>query len=290
MESAAPAADADGWNPRDDGPALEKMRDAWADARKAYEHIEGSIAILFQGLDVSADERYDGFLKDGADDDLFDGEGVTGMHAIERILWADDHPKSVVDFEKAVPGYKAAAFPSNEQEADEFKNGLTKRLVDDSKEMLSGFEPVALDATTAFHGVIGSMEEQLEKVTAATTAEDESRYAQRTLDDMRANLDGGEKVYAAFRNWVKADAGADVDTKIMAGFGAIANAYAANKGPAIPPPPDTFDPEDPSDDDLATPYGKLFKLLAKETDVKSKSALVSLMTQAANDMNLDEVE
>jgi iron uptake system component EfeO len=290
VQKAAPEPDDDGWNPRDDAKAVEDMRAAWNDSRDAYEHVEGSIAILFGGLDVSTDERYDAFLEDGPDDDLFDGEGVTGMHAIERILWAGDHPKTVIDFESALPGYKEAAFPSNKQEAEEFKTKLTQRLVVDTKDMLSQFKPVALTAPTAFWGVIGSMREQLEKVTLATTAEDESRYAQRTLDDMRANLEGGEKIYAAFRTWAKADAGDDADAKIQAGFKNIAKAYEANPGAKIPAPPADFNADDPSDDDLATPYGKLYKLLTSETDIKDKTSLISEMRGAADSMQLDEVE
>ena len=45
--------------------------------------------------------------------DLFDGQGVTGVHAIERILWADQTRAEVIDFEKPIKGYKAAAFPKN---------------------------------------------------------------------------------------------------------------------------------------------------------------------------------
>jgi iron uptake system component EfeO len=290
IQKAAPAADADGWNPKDDAQAVEKMRAAWGDARDAYERVEGSIAILFEGLDVSTDERYDGFIEgEGPDDDLFDGKGVTGMHAIERILWAGDHPETVIKFESALEGYKEAAFPSNKDEAEKFKNELAKLLVDDTHQMLDSFEPVALDAPTAFYGVIGSMGEQLEKVTLATTAQDESRYAQRTLDDMRANLEGGEKVYAAFRDWVKADAGDDTDAKIMAGFKSIEKAYADNKGSAIPAPPKNFDSMEPSDADLETPFGKLYGLLTTETDLMSKTSLINVMNGAANDMKLEEL-
>jgi iron uptake system component EfeO len=289
MQKAAPAPDADGWNPKDDAKAVANLRAAWSDARDAYEHIEGSIAVLFKGLDVSTDERYDAFIEGAPDDDLFDDEGVTGMHAIERILWAGEHPQNVIAFESALAGYKEAAFPATKAEADEFKNKLAKKLVDDVKEMLSGIQSRTLDAPTAFHGVIGSMTEQLEKVTLATTAEDESRYAQRTLDDMRANLEGGEKVYAAFHAWVIADAGKDADAKIQAGFKSIGKAYAENEGSAIPAPPDDFDTEEPSEADLATPYGKLYELLTTETDIASEDSLVAVMSRAADDMSLDEL-
>jgi len=289
IQKAAPAPDDDGWNPKDDAKAVEDMRAAWNTSRDTYEHIEGSIAILFSGLDVSTDERYDAFIEDEPDANLFDDEGVTGMHAIERILWAGDHPDTVIEFESALPGYEEAAFPATKEEADEFKNKLAKKLVDDTEEMLTMFKPRALDAPTAFRGVIGSMNEQLEKVTLATTAEDESRYAQRTLDDMRANLEGGEKVYAAFRDWVIDAAGKDVDTKIQAGFKSIRAAYAENKGAAIPAAPEDFDTDEPSAADLATPYGKLYKLLTTETDIKNEDSLIVVMDQAADDMELDEL-
>jgi iron uptake system component EfeO len=289
MQKAAPEPDDDGWNLQHDPEAVEKLRASWGDARDAYERVEGAIAVLFQGLDVSTDERYDAFIEAEPDDDLFDGEGVTGMHAIERILWAGEHPKRVIKFESALPGYKAAAFPATKKEADEFKNKLMQRLVDDTKDMLSQFKPKALDASAAFWGVIGSMREQLEKVTLATTAEDESRYAQRTLADMRANLDGGEKVYAAFREWVIADASNTADARIRAGFKTIGQAYDGIEGVAIPEPPEDFDTKDPSEADLATPYGKLYELLTTETDIKSKSSLISAMDGAADSMQLDEL-
>ena len=290
MQAATPTPDDDGWNYADDKAAVEKLRAAWGDARDAYEHIEGSIAVLFAGLDISTDERYDGFIEGEADDDLFDDEGVTGMHGIERILWAGEHPKGVVEFEKALPGYKEAAFPETKAEASAFKTKLVKRLVDDVKDMRDQFKPLGLEPPTAFRGMIGSMNEQLEKVAAAASAEDESRYAQRTLDDMRANLEGAEAVYEAFRPWVLEASGADVDEKIEAGFASIRKAYAANKGAAIPAVPSGFDPDEPSADHLATPYGKLYELLTSETDIKEEDSLISLMSSAADDMGINEIE
>ena len=58
------------------------------------------------------------------DNSLFDGQGVIGMHAIERILYVQQTPAFVVGFESKLPGYKAAAFPATEQEAADFKNKL----------------------------------------------------------------------------------------------------------------------------------------------------------------------
>ncbi len=290
LQEVAPEPDEDGWNPDDDTEAVDAMRAAWAEARDQYERVEGAIAVLFPNLDVAVDERYDGFIEEeGGDDNLFDGEGVTGMHGIERILWADSHPANVVAFESALDGYVPAAFPQGEQQAANFKDELAQRLVDDTETMRKDFEPLALDASSAFRGVIGSLEEQLEKISLAATAEDESRYAQRTLDDMRANLEGGEETYAAFRDWVIEEAGEDVDEDVRAGFAEIAEAYDAIDGAAIPEVPDGFNPDEPSEEHLATPYGELYLLLTEHADPVAASSLVSAMLEAADAMGIPEL-
>jgi iron uptake system component EfeO len=286
LQDATPEPDSDGWNLKDDADDVKAMRAAWSDTRTRYEHIEGAIAVLFSELDTSTDARYDAFVAVAPDDDLFDGEGVTGMHAIERILWAGEHPPRVVAFESALDGYVKAAFPSTEKQADEFKNELVQRLVDDTAMMVDEFEPLALDSSSAFRGVIGSMQEQVEKVLLAATAEDESRYAQRTLDDMRANLAGGRAVYGAFRPWVQDDAGDALDADIDKGFGKIKSAYDGYEGAAIPEVPESFDPDNPSADDLKTGYGKLWSLLDAQTNTKDKASLVSHMLKAADAMKI----
>jgi iron uptake system component EfeO len=288
IEAAAPKPDADGWNVDADTAATDDMKAAWADARDAYEHVEGAIAVLFPGLDVATDARYDAFIEVTPDDNLFDDKGVTGMHAIERILWADWQPASVVAFESALDGYVPAATPVNKQEADDFKNELAARLVKDVKKMRDDFKPLALDSATAFRGIIGSIEEQREKVVLAATAEDESRYAQRTLDDMRANLEGGQKVYAAFEPWVKTAAGDALNDEIKVELGKISDAYEALEGSAIPMVPEGFNPDQPTDKQLATDFGQLWTLLTHETDPEQES-LVARMLEAADAMGIPQL-
>jgi iron uptake system component EfeO len=289
LQKAAPEPDANGWNDVDDAAAYEDLVVAWKKARAAYENVEGPIAILFEGLDASTDARYDAFLlEDGPDDNLFDGENVTGMHAIERILWSGKTPDYVVKFEKEIEGYKAAAFPKTEQEADDFKNKLAKRLVDDTKEMKAQYATVALEVTTAFQGIVASVQEQSEKTNLAATGEDESRYAQNTLADMRANLNGARKVYEAFKPWIDS---ADGDTAgIEAGFKRLEAAYDENDGDALPKVPAGFDPDQPSDDDLESAYGKLWKLLSDETDLENKKSLVFIINEAGKDIGVEGLE
>jgi iron uptake system component EfeO len=285
LQKAAPAPDADGWSGTGDKAALDSMKAAWVRARQSYEHIEGAIAVLFPELDVSTDERYDGFLEDKADTNLFDGDGVTGIHAIERILWADQPRTEVVDFEKALKGYVAAAFPKTMAEADGFKNQLAKRLVTDVTEMRDMFKPLALDTAAAYRGVIGSVGEQIEKITKAETGEEESRYANNTLGDMRFNVEGGQATQKAFAAWLRSTSmGPGLDDKINAGFARLAAAYGSET--KLPPVPATWNATKPSDADLATPFGKLYQVLTTESDEMNPESLVSAMNAAAGAMGI----
>jgi iron uptake system component EfeO len=289
LQKAAPAPEDNGWNADDHKDAVQSMKDLWYKARTQYEHIEGSIAVLFPELDVSTDERYDAFIETGADEDLFDDQGVTGVHAIERILWSDSIADRVVKFESALQGYKAAAFPQTKDEADEFKNKLCARLVTDVHKMRDDYAAgVTLDAPAAFRGMVGSMTEQSEKTTKAASGEDESRYAQNTLADMRANLDGARAVFNAFRPWIESVEDKPKAQTIESGLEEINTAYTAVDGRALPEVPEGFNPDHPTDDDLATPYGKLWKLLNGKTDLEDKDSLVSDMLKSADAMGLQD--
>lgn len=277
IQAAAPAADADGWNATDDAAAVAAMRAEWKNARVHYENIEGAIAVLFPNLDASTDERYDGFIAEAADDNLFDGEGVTGVHGIERIIFSDVIPASIVAFEEGLgENYSPARFPETEAEANDFKTGLCQRLVDDTQQMVDEFAPLALAKETAYRGVLGSMEEQFEKVSLAGTGEDESRYAQFTLADMRANLAGGKEIFSAFEVlFTSVDGGADQYATILAGFERAQTALDAVSGDAIPEVPATWNPEAPSEDDAATPYGKLYVFFESEVDPENADGFVA---------------
>lgn len=283
LQKDAPAPDADGWNATNDAAAVQKMKGDWKKARIAYEHVEGAIAVLFPELDVSTDARYDDFIATDPDDDLFDDNGVTGIHAVERILWSDSTPQRVLDFEKGLPGYTAAAFPANETQAREFKEKLLVRLVGDVQMMQTQFGPLALDTSSAFRGVIGSMGEQIEKTTKAATGEEESRYAQYTLADMRANVEAGVDIYAAFKPWLLSiEGGQELDTKIAAGFKRIQDHYATLPGDALPEVPASWSSQEPSAQDLATPFGQLYQLLAEEADPDREGSLVHSMEASAD--------
>ena len=286
----APSPSGRGWDPTLDAKALSDIKEAWQRMRVSYEHIEGAIAPLFQEIDYWTDARYDDFLSnlpEQGDDNPFDGEGVTGQHAIERILYSDTIPSYVVAFESKLPGYKAARFPSSETEASDFKNKLCARLLSDIVSLQGVWQPAKIALDGAYEGLVSLMNEQAEKVNKAATQEEESRYAQRTLADLHANLEGTIKIYQLFRPWIVAKGGSDgmssgatIDEKIKAGFDSLRSAYVTTPGDAIPQPPPGWSSIKPTPQDLESPFGKLFMAVQQAVDPKEESSVVTQMNEA----------
>jgi iron uptake system component EfeO len=291
LQAAAPIPPARGWDPLEDAAAIDATKAAWFRARSAYERVEGALAPLFPDIDRAIDARYDDFLAElgpGGDPDPFDGQGVTGMHAIERILWSDAAPGRVVDFEKTLPGYAPAAFPATEQEAARFASGLCGKLATDITSLRGQWQPVHINVVLAFEGLVSLMNEQREKVRKAASNEEESRYAQRTMTDIRDNLDGTKAAFSLFEPWLatKKDAqdgtkdGPTIDGKIQAGFDSLAETYASVSGEAVPAPPPTWSSESPSPGDLATPFGKLYSGVDAAVDPNDAESIVAQMNDA----------
>jgi len=135
------------------------------------------------------------------------------------------------------------------------------------------------------------MNEQREKVTKAATFEEESRYSQRTMADLRANLEGTTKAYTLFAPWLSAHAGDDgktTDQKIQAGLASLSAVYATVQGDAIPPPPSTWSAEHPSDADLQTPFGKLYSSVKAAVDPAVDGSIVAEMNDAARVLGFPE--
>jgi iron uptake system component EfeO len=293
IQGAAPTPPARGWDSQEDAQAIAAMRDAWVRARTAYEHIEGALAPLFPDIDNAIDARYDDFMtqlaSEGGDQDLFDDHGVTGMHAVERIIYADVTPKRVVDFERSLPGYVPAAFPGSAAEAASFKGKLCERLAADVKTLEEQWTPANINVAIAFQGLISLMNEQREKVQKAASSEEESRYSQRTMADLRDNLTGSQVVYAFFQPWIAsksspgagAEDGRAIDAKIEEGLGRLDQAYQAVRGDGIPEPPATWSAETPSASDLKTPFGELYTTVHEAVDPNLPGSVVSQMNDAA---------
>jgi iron uptake system component EfeO len=265
-------------------PEITAMKDAWRKTRVAYEHIEGAIAPLFPDVDFVIDARYDDYLAELApagDTNSFDGQGVTGMHGIERILFSADIRPEVVAFESTLPGYRAAAVPATDAEAMAFKTGIAQRLVDDCEELARQWQPAAIDVGAAFLGLVGLMNEQKEKVDLAATGEEESRYANITLFDLRNNREGTARVYEVFRAWIQSKEGGPAsDSAIAAKLNALRDLYA-NGGDALPAVPATWSSDMPSATDLATPFGMLWKKVHDEVDPAADDSIVAHMNRVA---------
>lgn len=293
MQAAAPVTPGRGWNAATDAAAIQATKAAWVRARAAYERIEGALAPIFPDVDSSIDARYDDFLTElapkGGDDNLFDDNGVTGLHAAERVLYSETIPAHVVEFEKSLPGYKAAAFPATEQESSDFKNKLLTKIVADAQLFHDQWQPANIDIAVAFQGLISLMNEQREKVNKASTEEEESRYAQRTMADLRDNLAGTKKIYALFQPWIlsKTDSanaakdGKRIDAAINDGLKKLDALYAQVPTDAIPQPPSTWSSESPSQTDLATPFGVLYGGVQGAVDPAEKGSVVDEMNNAA---------
>jgi hypothetical protein len=136
------------------------------------------------------------------------------------------------------------------------------------------------------------MSEQQEKIDKATTEQDESRYSQTTMRDMRYDLTGTKRIYGLFQPWIQSrsavalDAGAAQDGKaidgaIEAGFATLQALYDAVEGDAIPQPPDTWSSVNPTTADLATPFGTLYEGVYQAVDPNQPGSIVAQMNAAA---------
>jgi len=289
LQAAAPSV---AWNETADMMAIANMRDAWRRARTAYEHIEGAIVSLFPGIDTSLDARYDESLAKlgtAGDQDLFDGRGVTGMHGIERILFAPEIRSEVIKFESALPGYKPAAYPATNEEAIEFKTVLVQLLIDKASALRKQWNPAVIDIGTAYRGLVGLMHEAKEKVNLATRGEEESRYANITLFDLRNNLDGTKKVYDLFGDWIRSkSAGPEYDSLLRDKFDELASLYATVTSDSLPAAPVDWADDAPTPDNLATPFGALWQRVHESVDPNSEHSVVFQMNHIATLLGFPE--
>jgi iron uptake system component EfeO len=286
LQAASPAHT---WRPETtDAAAITAMRDDWKRTRFAYEQIEGAIKAVFPALDTTMDARYEeslAALGDGGDRNPFDGRGVIGMHAIERILFAPVTRPEVITYECSLPGYKPAAYPSTDDEAIAFKTGLVQRLIDDGDSLAKQWRKAEIDLNAAYRGQVSMMLEQQDKVNLAAIGEEESRYANITLADLRNNLDGTQNIYGLFRGWILSKAaGGSSDSKIQARFDELATIYLA--GDALPDIPPEWAVDHPTPENLATPFGMMWQTIHESVDPDSESSVVSELNQIASLLDL----
>jgi iron uptake system component EfeO len=289
LQAASPTPVDRGWDSTDQ-PAIDAMKAAWARMRTSWEISEGVLAPLFPAIDSAIDGRYEDYLAvlgPAGDPDPFDGQGVTGMHAIERILYAPDIPPAVVTEEASLPGYQPAAWPATAAQAAEFETGLCAKLVNDTQALVDGWTPRAINVPAVFDGIGALIVEQQEKLSLAANHEEESRYSQRTLQDLRDNLTGSTTAYDLFVPWLHTKSGSvGVDDNVQQAFDRIGSAYGAVQGDALPPPPPTWNSAVPSVADQQTPFGKLYTSVLIEVDPNHVGSAVASMNRVADLLGL----
>lgn len=284
LQAAAPNR---AWNATKDADAILDMQEAWKRMRRPWEHIEGAIVALFPDVDDQFDGRYETMLGRG-DSNLFDATGVIGMHGIERILYATTIKPDVIAFESALDGYKEAAYPATDDEAISFKGLLVQRLIKDTTDLRRQWQPAAIDIGTAYQGLAGLMSEQKEKVNLAAQGKEESRYANITMFDLRSNLEGTQKAYSLFREWIHSKAaGPNSDSTLRDKFIALEALYKqTTSDDAIPAAPTDWRGDEPTDANLATPFGTLWKHVHESVDPHRGGSVVYEMNQIATLLGL----
>ena len=285
MRDAAPPDR--GWDPTLDAVLIETMKQTWMRAHDAYEHAEVAVEPLFADEQLGIDGRYEVYMTSGERErNPFDDRIVVGLHAVERILWYDSIPQYVLDFEDGIPLGFRAALPADASQASLFKTQLLNRLVAESTHVRDLFAS-RLDLGRVFGGLVASLQEQKDDVSKRAFGQDESRYSQRSMVDLRSQLEGARAVYGAYRPWLlEWPDGADVDGKIASGFDALASAYAAIDGDAIPAGPKPWKPLHPSDADLATTFGRLFSAASTASATATDGSLAFELNVAATGMAL----
>jgi iron uptake system component EfeO len=272
------------WTAGDDA-AIADMREAWKRMRTAYEQVEGAVVALFPGTDVTLDGRYEQLITSfeaAGDSYSYDARGFVGMHAIERILFAPLVRAEVVAFERTLPGYRPPSYPATDADAISFKTVLVQRLIDDADALRGQWQPTAIDLGSVYVGLMGVMNEQKAKVSLAVTGEEESRYANVTLHDLRSNVGGTQEMYGLFRAWILSkDAGEAPDARVLTKLGELATVYAAPASDALPDAPDDWSSSEPTPANLATPFGTLWKAVSDSVDPRSDGSVVFEMNRIA---------
>jgi hypothetical protein len=161
-------------------------------------------------------------------------------------------------------------------------------LVTDTQALLNQWKIKAIDLSAVFTGLTGLMSSQAEKVGLAAMDQQESRYSQTTMADLRSNLSGTRDVYDLFSDWLATKvSGTTLDKNAMAAFDRLAAQYQLVTGDAIPDPPAGW-ANPPSPDQSLTPFGALYITVTDEADPSRSGSAVDTMNQVAHTLGLPE--
>ncbi len=160
---------------------VEKSKEAWADARAFYEHVESAVdGFLMPGANAEDGNNLENldYLIDmresSLDSTLPEDKQWHGFHAIERDLWKNG---KITDETKAYA-----------KELVENATILAEKVAPD---YVSGLEPLDLA-----NGAAGLLEE----VSTGKITGEEDMYSHLDLLDFRANLEGAQQAYASLRD------------------------------------------------------------------------------------------
>jgi hypothetical protein len=195
----------------------------------------------------------------------------------------------VVAQESVWSGYRPAAWPATPDQASEMATRLLQRLVDDSQSLVDRWKPRAISLADSFQGLTALMNEQQTKVSLAANHEEESRYSQRTMGDLRYNLAGTRAVYTLFvRGLMTKPSGAAIDSGVEAAFNRLEQVYGGVYGDSIPPPSADWNSTLPSAADQDSPFGKLWIAVVQEVDPSRTGSAVDGMNRVARTLGLPE--
>jgi iron uptake system component EfeO len=275
------------------------MANPWIKARADYEMVEGATAPIYPNIDTTIDGRVEDFGPSGnsptltSTSDMFGVSGMSGLHAAERILYVWSTPASVATYEEGLGYCPPQSYPTTDADAVEFKTILLAKIITDAQTLQAGWTASNIDIGGAFNGLIGLMNEQHEKTSLAGLHEEESRYSQHTMTDLRDNLTGTQNIYKLFQPWlVSVSGGAAIDTQIQAGFTTLSSLYATPTyaGDAFPQPPSDWSEANPTAADLATPFGQLYQAVFSATDATQSGSIVFEMNAGATLLGLPPFE
>jgi iron uptake system component EfeO len=285
IAKAAPAGR--GWDAGMDSDALSIMRAQWRRAHEAYQAIQVSVATVFPDLNRDMDQSYEdqlGQLGLTGDPEPFDDKGVIGMHAIERVLYADVVPEAATARENIILGYAAPAFPMSEQDAADFRDKLVGKLTADITTMRARLGPLDLDVGFAAKSAMDLLQAEISKLFwASGRGNEESRYSHSTLADVRADHAGCRALYLILQpRLASLPGGSAVDKDVVQGLARVTTVLATVPGDAIPPATESWKPDMTAPEDLMTAFGKLYAALSQETSAKRPGSLAAALTRATN--------
>lgn len=288
LQSFAVDADDNGWNVDNNRASVFTMRQQWKNARLGYERVEGVVGVLFPELDVALDQRHEDAIAVAADDNVFDDVGFTGLHAVGRVLFVDELAPAVLTFEQSAGDaftpsrYSPPAFPANLTESGDFKTKQTQKLLDDSAALVATLDSADVTLDDVMAGIRASVQQQRVYVDVGADGEDESRYAENTMIDLRAQLQGAIALFDILDPVFVAKDEAAISEEIHAGLARLQVAFDAVSGDALPPVPATWDATAPSAADLVSAFGALFVVVDAEADGTTETSLASALTRAAS--------